>query len=136
MDRHGELLEGRLEKPLIEYVDCQEPLNRIQSRSTRDIYNHRQVAEIVGAGFELVSGMLDIFVPCVNEMAREAAGGVPASFRSRRLFELLPGHGELLQEPRYQESGYYRVMLVLDYVSGMSDSYAVSLYQKLKGISL
>ena len=80
--------------------------------------------------------MLDIFVPCVNEMAREAAGGVPASFRSRRLFELLPGHGELLQEPRYQESGYYRVMLVLDYVSGMSDSYAVSLYQKLKGISI
>ncbi len=135
-EKHDELLAGSLEKPLIDYVGCQEPLNRIQRRSTRDIYNHRQVAEIVGAGFELVSGMLDIFVPCVNEMAREAAGGAAASFRSRRLFALLPGHEELLREPRYQEDGYYRVMLVLDYVSGMSDSYAVSLFQKLKGISL
>ena len=29
-----------------------------------------------------------------------------------------------------------RLLRVLDYVSGMTDSYAVSLYQKLKGISL
>ena len=34
------------------------------------------------------------------------------------------------------ESAYCRLLGVLDYISGMSDRNAVSLYQKLKGISL
>ncbi len=136
IDRHDELLAGRLEMPLISYVPCQEALARIQKRSTRDIYNHRNVAEVIGAGFELVSGMLDIFVPCVNEMAREATGGRAASFRSRRLAALIPDIEEHLGDERWRNSAYARLMPVLDYISGMTDSYAVSLFQKLKGISL
>ena len=136
IDHHDELLAGTLPKPLLSYVGCQEPLRRIESRSTRDIYNHRKVAEVIGAGFELVSGMLDIFVPCVNEMALEAVGGKTASFRSRRISALIPDMEENLGCEQWRQSGYYRLMHVLDYVSGMTDSYAVSLYQKLKGISL
>ena len=136
IDHHDELLAGTLPKPLLSYVGCQEPLRRIESRSTRDIYNHRKVAEVIGAGFELVSGMLDIFVPCVNEMALEAVGGKTASFRSRRISALIPDMEENLGCEQWRQSGYCRLMHVLDYVSGMTDSYAVSLYQKLKGISL
>ena len=91
---------------------------------------------MIGAGFELVSGMLDIFVPCVNEMALEAVGGKTASFRSRRISALIPDMEENLGCEQWRQSGYCRLMHVLDYVSGMTDSYAVSLYQKLKGISL
>lgn len=136
IDRHDELLAGTLEKPLLACLPCQEPLERIQSRSTRDIYNHRKVAEVIGAGFELVSGMLDIFVPCVNELAEETVGGKPASFRSRRLAALVPGLETHLADERWLRSSYRRVMTILDYISGMTDSYAVSLFQKLKGISL
>ncbi len=136
INRHDELLTGRLEHPLIHYVACPEPLRRIEERSRRSIYNHRQVAEIVGAGFELVSGMLDIFMPCVNELALERTGGKSASFRSRRLAALLPDLEENLESEEWRRSGYRRLIGVLDYVSGMTDGYAVSLYQKLKGISL
>ena len=131
-----ELLAGTLEKPLLAYVPCQEQLKYIQERSTNDIYNHRKVAEIVGAGFELVSGMLDIFVPCVNEMAREKNGGKGASYRSHRLFRLLPEAEAHLADAVWSANPYIRLLTVLDYVSGMTDSYAVELYQKLKGISL
>jgi len=31
---------------------------------------------------------------------------------------------------------YLRLIGILDFISGMTDSYAVSLHQKLKGISL
>ena len=136
IDHHDELLNGTLEKPLLAYVDCQEPLRSIERRSTRDIYQHRAVAEVIGAGFEMVSGMLDIFVPCVNEMALEADGGKRASFRSRRLSALLPDMEANLADAEWRRSSYLRLLRVLDYVSGMTDSYAVSLYQKLKGISL
>ena len=133
---HDELLAGTLPRPLLDYVSCQEPLKRIQNRSTRDIYNHRQVAEVIGAGFELVSGMLDIFVPCANEMALERTGGKGASFRSRRIAALLPDLEQHLADEEWCRNGYRRLLTVLDYVSGMTDSYAVSLYQKLKGISI
>ncbi len=136
IDRHDELLAGKLEKPLLAYLPFQEPLERIQSRSTRDIYNHRNVAEVIGAGFELVSGMLDIFVPCVNELAREKLIGKSASFRSRRLAALVPELETRLTDTLWLNSSYLRLMSVLDYISGMTDSYAVSLFQKLKGISL
>ena len=136
IDHHEELLSGTLEKPLLSYIGCQEPLRRIEARSTRDIYQHRAVAEVIGAGFEMVSGMLDIFVPCVNEMALEATGGKTASFRSRRLSALLPDMAENLADEEWRRSAYLRLLRVLDYVSGMTDSYAVSLFQKLKGISL
>ena len=131
-----ELLAGTLEKPLLAYIPYQEPLERIQTRSTRDIYNHRKVAEVVGAGFELVSGMLDVFVPCVNEMAAEQSGGKSASYRSKRLFYLLPEAEMFLVNKEWTSDPYTRLLSVLDYVSGMTDSYAVELYQKLKGISL
>ena len=136
IDHHDELLRGTLEQPLLSYLPCSEPLARIQRRSTRDIYNHRNVAEVVGAGFELVSGMLDIFVPCVNEIAREAVGGQSASFRSRRLAALVPDLEKHLSDDLWLHNPYRRLLTILDYVSGMTDSYAVSLYQKLKGISL
>ncbi|MDR0931456.1 MAG: deoxyguanosinetriphosphate triphosphohydrolase [Victivallales bacterium] len=136
LDHHDELLNGTLEKPLLAYVDCQAPLSLIEERSLNDIYQHREVAEIVGAGFEMVSGMLDIFVPCVNEMASEKVTGKRASFRSKRLSALLPDMQWNLADEAWCTSGYLRLLKVLDYISGMTDSYAVGLYQKLKGISL
>ena len=131
---HDELMRGEFNSPLTELIPQSSILAEIRERSIRDIYNHRSVAEVVGAGFELVQGMLDIFVPCVNEMALECAGKLKASYRSRRVSALLP----VLHYPRPDEvdSTYTRLLRVLDYISGMTDRYAVALYQKLKGISL
>ncbi len=136
IDHHDELLKGTLEKPLLSYIESQEPLERIAARSTRDLYQHRAVAEVIGAGFEMVSGMLDIFVPCVNEMALEKTSGKTASYRSRRMSALIPDMEHHLADEEWKRSAYLRLLRILDYISGMTDSYAVGLYQKLKGISL
>lgn len=136
IDHHDELLNGTLEKPLLSYIESQEPLERIAARSTRDLYQHRAVAEVIGAGFEMVSGMLDIFVPCVNEMALEKTSGKTASYRSRRMSALIPDMEHHLADEEWKRSAYLRLLRILDYISGMTDSYAVGLYQKLKGISL
>ena len=129
-----ELIRGEFTASLTDIIPQTPLLKEIRQRSVRDIYNHRSVAEVVGAGFELVQGMLDIFVPCINELAVECAGGAKASYRSRRISALLP----TLHYPRPDEpdSTYTRLLRVLDYISGMTDRYAVNLYQKLKGISL
>ncbi len=131
---HDELISGKWKTPLTEVIAQKDIIRRIRSLSVKNIYNHRSVAEIVGAGFELVTGMLDVFMPCLNEIAREKSGGKPASYRSRRISAVLP---ELdLPQELSGSPAYCRLLRLLDYISGMSDSYAVSLYQRLKGISL
>ena len=134
--RHDELISGTLPKSLVDYLDCSDALEKIRSRSAKGIYNHRSVAEVVGAGFEMVSGLLDVFVPCVDELAREYRGGVPASYRSRRLAAMLPFYTVERQNEFWLTETYLRLIGILDFISGMTDSYAVSLHQKLKGISL
>lgn len=134
IDTLPELLRGERIKPLIDDLDCIEILNKIRAQSSRDIYYHRNISEIIGAGFELVLGMLDVFVPCVNEIAVEKSIGIPASDRSHRISAMLPTLVE--SEMEWVYSPYQRMLRILDYISGMTDHYAVSLYQKLKGISL
>jgi len=136
IDHHDELLSGQLTRPLLSYVGCQEILNQIRQTSVRKIYNERGVAEVIAAGFEMVSGMLDIFMPCINELARNATEGTPISSRSKRMTAILPDFGGNVGDESWKTDPAVRIHRVLDYVSGMTDSYAVSLYQRLKGISL
>ena len=136
IDHQQELLDGVLEKPLIEYIPAAPVLRKIEDRSRRDIYNTPQVASVIAAGFELISGMLDVLVPTVNEIARECAGGPKASYRAWRMVKIMPAHYAPMDDPAWQSSAYLRLLYVLDYLAGMTDTYAVNLYKKLKGISL
>jgi dGTPase len=66
----------------------------------------------------------------VNDIATH---GDHASNRSRKLSSQLPA--ECVHAAR--ETGpYERLMRMLDFVSGMTDSYAVALYRRVKGIAL
>ena len=80
--------------------------------------------------------MLDLLVPSVNEIALECTSGIPASYRAKRLVKIIPAHYVPTGDPCWRNSAYTRLLYVLDYLAGMTDSYAVSLYKKLKGISL
>ena len=135
-ERCDELLEGGVGQPLTELLSCTPQLKELRSRSEKLIYNNRRVAEIIGAGFEMVSGMLDIFVPSVNELAAEKLGVGKASYRSRRMGAIVTEIGEHLNDTQWCADPYARLLTVLDFISGMTDSYAVSIYRKLKGITL
>lgn len=135
-ERQEELLRGELEQSLIDCIPAASVLARISERSVADIYNTPAVATIIAAGFELLPGMLDLLVPAVNEIARESEGGPQASYRARRMIKVIPGHYAPVEAAAWRRSGYLRLLHILDYLTGMTDSYAVSLFKKLKGISL
>ncbi len=134
IDHHDELLNGTLLSPLLDFTPGTGILNQIRQRSEESIYRHHRVVEVIAAGFEMVSGMLDIFVPCVNELSEERLRGTRASSRSHRIGAILPDYGFV--DPEVDASPYLRLLRVLDYISSMTDGYAVKLYQRLKGISL
>ena len=84
------------------------------------------------AGFQVISDLLERFSQVVDDVAEH---GERASPRSRMLIRLVPqqfiGSGGVPSDDPYQ-----RLLLLTDFVAGMTDSYAVSLYKKVTGISL
>ena len=93
-------------------------------------------AKVQAGGFELTNGLLDTFVSAVAEATADARGEAPASYQSRKLLQLLPKRYCDLSDPQFCADTYSQLLSVLDYVTGMTDSHAVSLFKKIKGISL
>lgn len=131
LDREAEILAGQFDQPLIDATPQHAAWAAIQKRSIETIYSTARGVEIEAAGFEVLGGLLDVFVSAMNDCA--CAAGTTA--RSSKLLQLVPA--ECLGPRRLPDADpYLRLLKILDFVSGMTDSYAVSLYKKVRGISL
>jgi len=132
LDNEEAILAGKFEQPLIQCAPVAEPLEEIVRRSRKTLYANPRGLEIEAAGFEVIGGLLDLFVEAVESLAAHGKSVAP---RWRNLLKLVP---EPFIGPGNQPTPdvYTRLQRMTDYVSGMTDSYAVSLYKKLRGISL
>ena len=95
---------------------------KIREISVDKIYNDRAVIEIEIAGYKILGTLLDAFITAVVE---------PEAFLSRKLLALIP--------PQYQncdDSHYGKIQSVVDFVSGMTDIFALELYRKITGMEL
>jgi len=132
VENEAAILAGKFEQPLIQCAPVAEPLEAIVRRSQKTLYANPRGLEIEAAGFEVISGLLDLFVEAVEALAHKGKSVAP---RWRNLLQLVPepfiGPGNLPAPDVYT-----RLLRMTDYVSGMTDSYAVSLHRKLRGISL
>jgi dGTPase len=130
--KEAEILRGDFDEPLIDCIPAAAELERIKRRSVATIYSTMRGVEIEAAGFAVLGGLLDDFVAAVSDVARR---GKHASPRSHKLLRLVPEQSiGPNREP--DPSPYQRLLRMIDFVSGMTDSYAVSLYKKVRGISL
>lgn len=127
------LLDGTLRVDLVSMIPSGNGIKEIKKRSRDDVYSAPRVIEIEAAGFEVASGLLDIFVRSANDRAERGEKGM--SNHSRKMLQLLPKQF-IEREPLWMTSPYCRLLSILDFFAGMTDSYAVNLFKKIKGISL
>ena len=132
MARESEILAGRFDQPLIEAVPSRAVWEQIMRRSRKTIYNTTRGVEIEAAGFAVIGGLLDDFVTALNDLA---ARGKHTAARSQKLLGLVPAQ-YLAPKRTAPRDPYVRLLNMLDFVSGMTDTYAVALYRKIRGISL
>jgi len=129
-ERHYDaLLSGGFDQPLLYHIDQAADFARFQQVAETQVYYARPVVEVKACGFEVIAGLLDAFVHAIED---RAAKGDRASSRSRTLLQLLP-------RPLPDPAGlplYQRLLLATDFIAGMTDSYAVELYQRIRGIAL
>lgn len=132
MDNEADILAGRFDLPLLDELPCRDEAEMLITMASRKIYVAPEVVSIQAAGFQVVSDLLERFIQVIDDVAEH---GNAASARSRMLIRLIP---EQFVGPNSVPSTdpYTRLLLLTDFVSGMTDSYAVTLYKKVTGISL
>jgi dGTPase len=75
------------------------------------------------AGYNVLSELLHLFIPALLTES--------PSHKQQMVLKLFPYQfTEFLGE----QSGYLKVMSALDFLSGMTDTYATEIYRRLKGI--
>lgn len=117
------ILSGKFESSLIDHINPQlkRIMQRIEKISIAKIYNAQSVVQIEVAGYKVMSGLLEEFVPAYIHNT---------SPYDKKLVALIPN------QYKYPENSTYdKIRSVLDFVSSMTDLYAVELFRKIKGIS-
>lgn len=122
-------LEGTFDTALTDLLPSKEILKEIIRISVDKIYNAKIVVETQAAGFEVIGGLLEIFCDAIIEKYHF---GNTLSARNKNIMRMFPA--KFLPEDGAKE--YHCVLAAIDFISGMTDSYAISLYRKIKGMNL
>lgn len=121
------ILAGTYDNTLIEDIpEIQKPLKEINDISEKQIYNFKGVVKLELAGFRIMSGLVEDFV---------TAALTPKEDRQKehkKVLELLPSQFTFKED----ESDYNKVMHMIDFISGMTDLFALKLYRNLRGIEI
>ncbi|MDR3323478.1 MAG: deoxyguanosinetriphosphate triphosphohydrolase [Zoogloeaceae bacterium] len=131
LENEAAILCGDFDGDLLGASPVATPLQAVKQVAAEQIYVARPALEIETAGFEVLGGLLSLFVAAVEA----GAGMRPMTTRERMLLKLLPAQF-LGAQGQPDRNPYLRLLRVTDFVTGMTDSYAVDLYRKLKGIDL
>ena len=124
MDHEEEILSGTFQGSLIEHMESplREAFNKCVSTAKQYIYKDRQVLDVELAGYKIIYELLDLFMTAVLN---------PDKSYSQLLINRVPGQYEVRHSAVTE-----RIRGVLDYISGMTDVYALDLYRKINGQSL
>ncbi len=124
IDNEEEILAGTFSGCLIDHIP--EPQYSAYKRCTKvsfeKIYKSKPVLDVELSGFKIMETLMEIMT--------EAAVH-PDRFYSRQLMSRVSSQYDIAS-PDLET----RIMAVIDYISGMTDIYALDVYQKINGISL
>ena len=124
--------KGNFDKALTDMIPSAKALAEISQRSVRQIYRSQVVLEKEAIGFQVLDGLLSAFSQALYHhcYAAELSSG-----QDKSLLRLLPEDFPL--KGFGTESNPYPLLRALvDFISGMTDKYALNLYRRVKGISL
>ncbi len=132
LDNEQQILAGEFEQPLMDQMSKRRAFEQLVEVARKRIYQAREVVEIQAAGFQVIGELLERFVQVLDDVAEQ---GHLAPARSKMISQLIPE--QFIGPDRVPSKNLYtRLLRLTDFISGMTDSYAVSFYKKLTGISL
>jgi dGTPase len=132
-DKYNEIMTGTLEHEIIDISDAAD-IRRAYKKLQYIVFDDKNIVKKEIAGWEAIYGLLTIFVKASHSKDFRAEGNTYES----RLYKMISlSHRTVYEEiEKYENPQYKRLQLIVDFISGMTDTYAITLYQELKGIKL
>ena len=124
LENQQAILAGTFEGPLIRHIDSlpASAYEHCADVSFERIYRSRDVLDIELAGFRIIGPLLQLMTDAVC---------APEKAYSQLLINRVSSQYKI-NSPVFHE----RIQAVLDYISGMTDVFALDLYRKINGNSL
>ena len=124
IDHEEEILAGTFKGSLIEHIA---PLQRDAYRqctqiSCTRIYRSQPVLDVELSGYRIMATLMELMVEAIEH---------PERYYSQQLISRVSNQYDINSDDLET-----RLMAVIDYISGMTDVYALDVYQKICGISL
>jgi dGTPase len=130
--RYGEIMEGKFDGGLLEVGKHKKQIDAVAEVCDKKLYVERSKMEIEAAGYHVIHFLLTKFGNMLKEYYR-VGNDKDLSAQSRNLYNLFPKDN--LQR-RIAKDEYKLCCYLVDFISGMSDRYAVDLYKKISGIGI
>ena len=124
VDNEEKILNGTFEGALMKHIDkhLYEAYQHCVDLSIKQIYNSTPVLNVELSGYKIIQTLLHSFVNAALE---------PKKFYSLQILKQFSEQYDITNDDLN-----VRIMAVLDYISGMTDLYALNIYQRISGISL
>lgn len=124
VEHEEEILNGTFNGSIIDHIAPlqREAYRRCTEISYQKIYHSKPVLDIELSGYKIMETLMNVFV--------EAAVN-PKRFYSQQLIRRVSSQYDI-----HSDDVETRIMAVIDYISGMTDVYALDIYQKIKGVAL
>jgi dGTPase len=129
LDHESAILDGNFDQALMDLCEFKDAMKTISEVSVKKIYRARQVVEIEASGHEVLPGLLLEFIAAGRALIKGKA-----SRKYSNLALLFPV--EIRSAIAKSTSPYQVYRLVIDFISGLTDRHALSLYGKVKGIGV
>ncbi len=124
------ILDGSFDQALTELSSLAVPLKEISRVSIDAIYHARHVVEIEASGHQVLPGLLEEFTETGLHLLE---GNRTRKYHNLSLL-LSPDNVSAIGD--HPDDHYHMLRNVIDFVSGLTDRHALSLFRKIKGISL
>lgn len=124
MNHHDEIMNGTFNRSLVKELQgvSKRAFEICKTLAIKEIYNHPSVVKIELTGFNVLGTLLEEFTSALLN---------PKSDYSKKILSVIPLQFNV-EDPCF----FTKIMAVVDFVSGMTDLYAVDLYKDIKGINL
>ncbi|TLX77041.1 deoxyguanosinetriphosphate triphosphohydrolase [Labilibacter sediminis] len=124
-DNYELIMAGKFQGSLTKYLqgETKAAMKNCEKISFEKIYRHPSVVEIEISGFKILGSLLHEFSTAILN---------PKDNYSEMLLPFIPEQYSVSEDA----NAYEKLQSVLDYISGMTDIYALNLYRKINGMGL
>jgi deoxyguanosinetriphosphate triphosphohydrolase, putative len=132
-ENYEDIMNGDLQNEIIDISkakDIRSSYKKLQGL----VFNDKSILKKEIAGWEAIYGLLNIFIKASKSGNFKAEGN---NYEARLYNIISSSHRKVYESiEKYSNQEYKKLQLIVDFISGMTDSYAINLYQELKGIKL